>query len=199
MTGLDRLFLLLTGLLSAYQIAIGINNLSTLPIIAYTIGFGVMLLAGLLMIILGFEALNSPIVVIISTVIPLSLSLGLVWELLSAYRTLYLLFTILGFSAVLVTRLLPSKNRLPVMVLTLVHAVAGLVIFLVPLLWAGSGRAAPGFALVGIGGALISTGGVLLAFLKTGRPILSQETMFKILPGLLLLTTAAFVLGFIMN
>ena len=43
MTSLDRILLLLTGLLAAYQVAVGIDGLSTLPIIAYTIAFGVLL------------------------------------------------------------------------------------------------------------------------------------------------------------
>ena len=70
MSVLDRLLLLVTGFLAAWQIAVGIDRLGTLPIVAYTVGFGVLLVAGLLLIILGFDALDSPIVVIISTVIP---------------------------------------------------------------------------------------------------------------------------------
>jgi hypothetical protein len=37
---------------------------------------------------------------------------------------------------------------------------------------------------------------LLLSFLKIGKPILPRETIFRILPGLLLLMTAAFVAGF---
>ena len=51
-------------------------------------------------------------------------------------------------------------------------------------------------ALVGVGGALIGVGGLLLSFLKAGKPILSRETILKILPGLLLLMTICFVAGF---
>ena len=196
MSILDRVLLLITGLLAAWQIAVGIDHLSTLPIIAYTIGFGVLLVAGLLLIILGFDALDSPIVVIVSTVIPLSLSLGLVWEHFPAARILYLVFVLLGFLAVVITRSVPINNRFPVLLLALVHGIAGMTIFLLPIFLAFSGRAAPGFALVGVGGALIGLGGLLLSFLKTGKPIFSRNTILKILPGLLLLTTAAFVVGF---
>jgi hypothetical protein len=196
MSILDRVLLLITGLLAAWQIAVGIDHLSTLPIIAYTIGFGVLLVAGLLLIILGFDALDSPIVVIVSTVIPLSLSLGLVWEHFPAARILYLVFVLLGFLAVVITRSVPINNRFPVLLLALVHGIAGMTIFLLPIFLAFSGRAAPGFALVGLGGALIGLGGLLLSFLKTGKPIFSRNTILKILPGLLLLTTAAFVVGF---
>ena len=89
MTGVDRALLLITGLLAAYQIVVGIDNLSTVPIIAYTIAFGVLLVAALLLIILGFDVLDTPVVVIVSTIIPLALSLGLVWEHLASYRAQY--------------------------------------------------------------------------------------------------------------
>jgi len=195
-TLLDRILILATGLLASWQVAVGNNGLDTLPMIAYTIGFGALLVAGLLLIILGFEALDSLVVVIISTVIPLSLSVGLVWEHLTAFRTLYLIFTILGFLAIIITRSIPLKNILPVIVLAVVHGIARMIIFLLPVLLVFTGRAAPGFALVGVCGALIGLGGVLLSFLKAGRPILSRKTILKILPGLLLIITAAFVLGF---
>jgi hypothetical protein len=196
MTTLDRLLLLATCLLSAWQIAIGIDQFGTLPIIAYTIGFGVLLVAGLLLIILGFEALDSPIVVILSTAIPLSLSLGLAWEYLTGLRTLYLAFAILGFLAIVLTRLIRIKTRLPVFVLTFVHGISGMTIFLLPISLAFGGQVVPMFTLVGVGGALIGVGGLLLSFQKIGRPILPQRTILKILPGLLFLTTLAFVLGF---
>jgi hypothetical protein len=196
MTALDRLLLLITGLLAAYQIVVGINDLSTAPIIAYTIAFGVLLVAGLLLIILGFDALDAPIVVIVSTIIPLTLSLGLVWEHSSAFRVPYLVFVVLGFLAVSITRSTPMQNKLPTVTIALVHGVAGLTIFLLPIVISLQGQANPAFALVGVGGALIGLGGLLLSFLKAGKPILSREAIFKVLPGLLLLMTACFVAGF---
>jgi hypothetical protein len=105
MSVLDRILLLLTGLLAAYQVSIGIDSFATLPVIAYTIAFGVLLVAGLLLIILGFEVLGSPLVVIVSTVIPLTLSLGLVWQYAPFSQMAYLAFSILGFLLVVSTRL----------------------------------------------------------------------------------------------
>lgn len=197
MTIADRIMLLLAGLLAAWQVAIGIDAFDTLPVIAYTLGFGVLLVAGLLLIILGFEVLDSPAVVIVSTLIPLSLALGLAWQYLEAYRTLYLIFTLGGFLAVTLTRLIPAPGKLPVFTLVIVHGIAGLTIFLLPLILTTNGTTRPGFALVGLGGALIGLGGLLLSFLKAGKPILSREIIFKILPGVLLLMTAAFMAGFL--
>ena len=192
----DRILLLLTGFLAAYQIAIGIDHFSKIPIIAYTIGFGILLLAGLLIIILGFEVLDSPIVVIISSAIPLSLSLGLVWEYLFTFRVIYLVFIIFGYLAIMSTRILPMKNSLPLIVLALFHGVAGFIIFVLPEVLVFTGQTGPIFSLVGVGGALIGIGGLLLVLLRSGKSLFSRQTIFRILPILLLLMTASFVLGF---
>jgi len=196
MSVLDRILLFLMVLLAAYQIVVGIDQLASGPIIAYTIAFGVLLVSGLLLIILGFEALETPIVVVVSTVIPLALSLGLVWEHLPAWRTPFLVFAIAGFLAVIASRFLPASRLARTLVLAVVHGIAGLTIFLLPILISLGGQARAPFALVGLGGSLIGLGGLLLSFLRAGRPVLSREMILKLLPGLLLLMTACFVAGF---
>lgn len=196
MSVLDRILLLATGLLAAYQVAVGIDGFSTLPVIAYTIAFGILLLAGLLLIILGFEVLDEPAVAILATLIPLSLATGLVWEYLATYRIEFLVFSCLGFIAVLITRVLPGKGILPTVLLAIVHGVAGLTITVLPAYLVIQGDVESGFVWVGIGGALIGVGGLLLSFLKTGKPLLSKETVLRVLPGLLLLMTICYVIGF---
>jgi len=193
---LDRILLLITGLLAAYQVAVGINGFAALPIIVFTIAFGVILIAGLLLIILGFEVLASPIVVDVSTIMPLSLALGLVWQYLPEYRSAYLIFSLVGLLAVILTRTSHFPDKIPVFVLALVHGVAGVTIFLLPIWLAMQGVTGGLFSLVGVGGGLIGIGGVFLLFLKAGKPILSREKILKIFPGLLLLMTVCFVVGF---
>ena len=111
-----------------------------LPVIAYTISFGILLVAGLLLIILGFEVLEAPAVVIISTLIPLSLATGLVWEYLPSFRAIYLVFALIGLVAIIVTRSFPMPGKLPTIVLALTHGVAGMTIFLLPIIFAISGQ-----------------------------------------------------------
>ena len=196
MSPLDRVLLLLTGLLAAYQISVGIDGFDTLPVIAYTIAFGVLLVAGLLLIILGFEVLDSPVVVIVSTIIPLSLATGLVWQHLASFGISYLVFAIAGFLAITLTRTLPTPGKIPTIVLALVHGIAGMTIFLLPIILSIQGKTQPLFSLVGVGGALIGIGGLALSFLKAGKPILSKELILKILPIILFLMTLCFVIGF---
>ena len=196
LTSSDRILLLFTALLASYQVAVGMDGFSALPIIAYTTGFGVLLIAALLIFILGFDVLDSPIVVIVSTVIPLTLSLGLVWQHFASFRISYLVFAITSFLAVALTRSIQMQNKLPVITIAVTHGIAGMTIFLLPIILSIQGLTKPLFLLVGAGGALIGIGGLLLSFLKTGRPILSRNTIMRLFPSLLLVTTALFVAGF---
>jgi hypothetical protein len=192
---LDRLFLLLTALLAAYQVVRGIEGLDSFTIASYTVAFGVLLLAALLLMVLGLEVLDSPVVVIVSTIIPLSLSLGLISQFASELSAIYLAFTILSFIAVVITRYF-FPGKIAVVVLAIVHGVAGLIIFILPIVLTVQDETPAGFLLVSLGGALIGLGGMLLGFLKTGKPILPRETILRVLPGLLLLMTLSFVVGF---
>ena len=192
----DRTLLLLTTLLASYQVSAGIDGFTALPITAYTIAFGVILVAALLIFILGMEVLDMPIVVIVSTIIPLSLSVGLVWQHLASWRTSYLFFALIGFLAVTLTRSIQMQNKLPVVILAITHGVAGLTIFFLPIILAIQTQVPPLFALVGLGGGLIGIVGLLLSFQKTGLQIVSKENLMKFFPTFLLLTTALFVAGF---
>jgi hypothetical protein len=193
---LARLLLLVTCLLAAYQVVVGINGLENVPTIAYTIAFGVLLVACLLIIILGFEVLDSRIVVMFSTIIPLSLSLGLIWEHIPSLRLTYLIFAMIGYLAIIITRVIQFSAQISSLILAIVHGIAGLVVFLLPSILSAQGTTRPGFAFVGLGGALIGLAGLLLYFLKTGRPIVSRQVILRILPAIFLLMTVSFVVGF---
>lgn len=192
---LDRILLLITVLLAGYQISLGLDGLSPTATWSYTTGFGTLLVAGLLLIILGFEGLESQVVVIISTLIPLSLSLGLIAEHFPANTVPYLVFVILGFAAVAVTRY-TAEAKTATIILAVTHGIAGVLITFLPVVLSIQGSVSPEYLLVGVGGALIGLGGLLLAFLKTGKPILSRERILSFLPVLLVLMTAAYLAGF---
>jgi hypothetical protein len=146
------------------------------------------------LIILGFEALESPLVVIIGALIPLSLSLGLISQYLPTYQVGYIAFAVLGFLAIIVTRYFTS-NRTATIALALVHGTAGLLIFILPFVLSLQDETRPGFILVGVGGGLIGIGGILLTFLRAGQPLLSEKTIFTVLPALLLIMTSSFIAG----
>lgn len=195
LTARDRILLLLTGLLAAYQIMFGISGLKPIPMIAYTTGFGILLIAGLLVTIMGFEILDAPGVVVTASVIPLAFSTGLVAEQLPRLTGWYTLFTGIGLTAILLTRL-TKAGHIGVYVLGLVHGISGMIIFILPIYLSLTGLAPARFLFVGIGGAWIGMGGIFLTFLKIGKPLLDQQTILTLFPGILLMMTACFVFGF---
>ena len=192
---LDRILILLAVLLASYQVVVGIDGLDSFAIISYTIGFGILLVAGLLIIILGFEVLDSPHVAVISTLIPLSLSVGLVDMFFPAYRLGYLVFVLAAFMLVVITRYaFPGGIALGALILA--HGTAGLLIFSLPFIFSFQGITPPVFMLVGFGGGLIGIFGVFLSFLKADKPFIAQNRLLAVFPALLLLVALLFTVGF---
>jgi hypothetical protein len=191
---LDRILLLGTALLAGYQIAFGIEGLDAAVVFFYTIGYGVLLVASILLIILGFEALESPLVIAIAAFIPLCISLGLVWQFFPDYKIGYSVIALLGFIAIFITRY-RFPGRPATIAVTLTHGLAGSLIFVLPIILSMQRKTAYGFMLVGLGGALFGIGGLSFAFLRSGKMILPSTRIFKLLPGLLLLMTLSFVIG----
>lgn len=199
MTVFDRVVLLATGLVAIYmlwRLLTRYRQAKQMHDVYYMISFGVLLVAGLLLIAFGYEALASPVVVIVAVLIPAGLSLGLVAELSPKYEKAYLPFALLGIIAIAITRF-TGPAGLATTVLIIVHSVAGLLIFLIPILAVKQGKAPGGFIAVTVGGVLIGAGGMALAFLKTGRQLLffSEALVFTILAPLLLLMALAFTWG----
>ncbi|HAG15402.1 MAG TPA: hypothetical protein DCG69_02615 [Bacteroidales bacterium] len=79
------------------------------------------------------------------------------------------------------------------------HSIAGLTIFFIPILLVSKKLVNSGFIWVTVGGTLIGIGGIALAFLGAGKPLLgifTAELVFTILTPILFLMTLAFTYGF---
>jgi len=190
----NRLILLITGHLAGYEVVKGIEGYDIWVTVYFTISFGVLILACLLLILFGFELLDNDSVAVISTLIPLGISLGIIKEYYPELHITYVIFAIAGFILIIITRIF-KKGKLDTIVLSVVHGIAGLIVFIIPIVLSITGTTKSLFSLVGVGGALIGIGGMLLAFLRTGKPILSKETIYNLFPLLLLVMTALFVSG----
>ncbi len=199
----DRVTLLATGLVAIYLLFRFYEDYrrsagKATQNIYHMVAFAVLLVAGLLLIAFGYDALESPLVVVVAALIPLGISVGLVAEFVPRFEKHYLAFALVGVVAIAVTRLGGSPAGLATGVLVVFHSLAGLVILGVPLLVSSQGKAPGAFAWVSVGGLLIDAGGVALAFLKAGRQFLffSADVVFAILAPLLLLMSLAFAWGF---
>jgi len=149
-----------------------------------------------LLIVLDYGVLASPYVLTIASLIPLGISLGVVNQYFPAWKKAFAWFALIGFLSIAITSI-AALATLKKIAVPLFHGVAGLVIFLGPFL---AKKAPKGFWWVGVGGALIGIGGIALAFLSVGKPLLgvfTAELVFTILSPLLLLMTLAFAWGFV--
>ena len=201
MTIFDRIVLLLTGLTAIYILYYFFKRYQkekALYDVYYMLGFGVLLVSGLLLIFFGWGILDSPYVLTVATLIPLGISLGLMNQFRPKYKKIYSWFALVGFLAIAVTSI--GGMSLKSIAVPVFHGVAGLIIFGLPIYKCVVEKNAPkGFGMVGIGGALIGIGGMSLAFMIAGKPlfgIFTQDFILMILAPLLFLMTLAFTFGF---
>ena len=170
MTITDRIILLFTGLTAIYMLwhfYARYRKEKALHDIYYLLGFGVLLVSGLLLIFLGWDILSSPYVLTVATLIPLGISMGLMNQFRPKYKKVYSWFALVGLLAIALTSI--TGMDLKKLAVPIFHGVAGLIIFLLPFFVKD---AKPGFWLVGVGGALIGLGGIALAFLVSGSQLL---------------------------
>jgi len=201
----DLVTLLLTGLVAAYLVFRLYNNYKlnkpkTRPNIPYMVSFIVLLVSGLLLIFFGWEILPRPEIIVVTTLIPLGLAVGLICEFhKEKLGKSYKLFAVVGLIAIILTRFIPEVPRgLQIVAIASVHTVFGLTVFLVPIFAIKAGKAPKGFIFVTIGEVLIGLGGIALTFLKSDKQLLffSPEFVMMILAPLLLLMALAFTYGF---
>lgn len=201
MTIFDRLILLLAGLIAIYLIVHFYRSFYQSDGKArfnlyYLAAFAVLLAAGLLLIALGYGILANPLVVIVSTLLPALLATGLVAQIYPRSESGYLIFAAIGFLSIAITQF-TGPFGLATAILATVHSVFGLTIFFLPIVASFQHKTNGSFIWVTVGGTLIGVGGIALAFLKAGKPILSQQVILTILAPLLLLMMASYAWGFV--
>jgi hypothetical protein len=190
---LGRIIYLLTGILASYEIINGMDNYSNLITTLYTISFGLLLLASLLLLVMGFEIMENDYIAVVASLIPIALSLGLVIHKLEHF-TIYAI--LIGISLIIAVALrFFSSGKTASLSLGVIHFLSGSVIFFLPIILFFLGNSGIQILMISLGGLLIGSGGILLGFLKAGKQILSKEKIEILFPIILFLTTIAFIIG----
>jgi hypothetical protein len=191
---INKILLMIMVLLSSYQVVIGGHGVKQITIWAYTIGFGILVISGLLMIILGYEILDNPLVVFFSSIIPLSIATGLVSQVSDTFSLVYLIIAIIGLVLILISRSV-QNSFFGLITLVIVHGVSGLSILLIPIYLVIIGGAQPLFVMISVGGALMGLGGILILLNETKKISIPAQSKAFLLPGILLLTTIFLSVG----
>ena len=205
----DRGVLLATGLVAIYMIwhLLGKQKNSTTAHVSnyyYMVSFTVLLVSGLLLIAFGWNILGllgggsaaSKLVSIVATLIPFSLAAGLVARFYPEKATPYLAVLAVGLLLIGGSKFL-AMPTLAKIVYPVFHSIAGLTIFIIPILAVKQGKMKTSFYGVTVGGTLIGLGGIALGFLTAGKQLLffSGEFVLMILAPLLFLTAFGYMWG----
>ncbi len=190
---LGRIIYLLTGHVAGYQIIKGMENYSNLTTTLYTISFGLLLLACLLLLLMGFEIMENNYIAVIASLIPITLSLGLVTDKLEN-STIYSVIISVSFLIAVALRLF-SSGKIQSLSIGAIHFLSGSVIFFLPIILFYTSVAEIQIMMISLGGVIIGSGGMLLGLLKAGKSILEKEKVVNLFPLILFLTTTAFVIG----
>ena len=203
-TLLDQLILLLTGLTAVYLIyrflqAIKGTTEKAKYYYHYIVSFAVLFVSGVLIILFDFAVLARPEIKIVATLIPFALATGLMCQFYQKYAKFYVMFLMLGFILIILLSygIIDTKLVYPIF-----HSVAGLTIFFLPIIVIRNKEAKKGFIWVTVGVTFIGIGGIALASLGAGTPLLgifTAEVVFAILTPILLLMTLAYTWGFMKN
>ncbi len=140
---LDRIILLLTGLIAIVAIGMLVKKLKdkesdNTGVMCFTLSFTVFLVAGLLLIIFGWGALSNNFVAVVAGLIPFSLAVGLVKKFHPKAATGYLTLLVIGLILITITRY--GDMAAAGVVYPVFHAIAGITIVAVPLLALKAGK-----------------------------------------------------------
>ncbi len=191
---LDRLFLIATIFLASYEIVKGIENYPKESIVALTIGFGVLVIASILIFIFGIQILENNYIPVVSSIIPFSFAYTLFNVYMDKYSKYFLAFLVIGFFIVAISRF--SKGKIiKTLTLSFFHAISGILIVFIPILLFLGGKAEGKIVFISIGGTIIGVGGILLSFIRAGKPIIPEKLVYKVLTPLLFFVVLFLVLG----
>jgi hypothetical protein len=151
-----------------------------------SIGFiALLVLVGALLSI-GVDALGLSITPVLGALLPLFISLAVFYLIFPRMWLYYFVFVILGIILIGVTKIfIPA-----------IHSIAGLVIVAFPIYGLIKKLYSWKIIFITLGGILIGVGGLALASLSMGKPILPLELVLTLLPSILFLMSIFFFLGF---
>jgi len=199
----DSIVLLLTGLVAIYMISFFLKRQKNEKTAGrhnfhYIISFLVLLIAGLLLIVFGWDALGNNFVAVVAGLIPFTLATGLVCEYYKEKAKGFVILMLIGLVLIAITRYASGMDTLAKIVYPVFHAIAGLTIFFLPIFLVKADRVKSQFIWVTAGGTLIGLGGIALGFLSAGRQLLffSPEFVLMILAPLLFVMTLCYMYGF---
>jgi len=206
MNTIDRLFLLFTALTAFYTIfRLTRTTEKTKKSLFHLIALLVLSVSALLLMIFGWEILglmgdgiSNKIIAVVASLIPFAWAIGVTGDINLKLVRYYLPLMVTGLVLITISRFTDLANFARI-IYPIFHGFAGLSIIALPPLMIKKTDLNRSYLLVSLGGLLISTGGMALAFLTSARQLLffSADVVLMILAPLLFLTTLFYGTGIV--
>lgn len=191
---INRILLLLVAIIAGTQIVAGIESYKSLSIVYFTLSFGVFVIAAVLMLVSDVRIIENNYAALAAATLPLGFSLGLVAEFDGDFHLPYLFLLLTLFIGLVYARIKARRNIAIVIQIGL-HGLSGLVLFIYPVFLMWQGTVQFNYLWISLGTGLVALGGMSLALLKSGHPIIQKQTIYKIFPAIFLLTAIAYSVG----
>ena len=177
---INKALLFITAVISGYQVVTGGHGIYQITIWSYTI--------------VGYGTFDKPLVIILSSLIPLSISNGLISQTSTTMTNWYLAFSISGFVIIIITRFINNK-KLANFALALIHAISGLTILVLPIYLVLAQSFPKNLVFFSVGGLIMGIGGIVIFWSQKEENIANGNRKYHYLPFLLLLSTILFSVG----
>jgi len=202
------MFLVCTSFVSAialWHLANRDNNVDKRPPSEYYDGLALAVLgiAALLLTFMGWgilgimgEGTGNKLVAIVASLIPFSWATGLISKFYPKHEKVFLGIMILGLIMITASRFMDAP-LIARIVYPVFHTTAATVVIATPIVVVKKGLMNYHFLSVSLGGALISTGGISMAFLSANKQLLffSQDFVLMIFAPLLFFTGLLYYWG----
>ena len=148
--------------------------------------------------ILGFmgDGTENKMVAVVASAIPFAWATGVVKQFHPKFEKPYVVLMIIGFLLITLTRFAELKTMGRI-IYPVFHSTAGLTVIVLPILAIIKGQVPLSFIMVSLGGFMISSGGISMAFIIAGRQLLfvSADVLFMILAPVLFFTVLLYEMG----
>ncbi len=186
--------MLLVAIIAGVQIVSGIEGLGTIPIAYYTVSYGIFLISAILMILMGVDIIEHTPAALAASMLPLGFSMGLVGEFLLEYHLIFSTLVSILYGGLLIQKF-RHYDKSSLIFQILLHGFSGLVLFIMPIVLLVQRKVEANFLGISVGTGLVAIGGMALAFLKSGKPLLTKDQIYSIFPIVLLMSVIAYSVG----
>lgn len=174
----------------------GYYNKRSLEYISWLISSIAFFVLSLALVVIGLKALELPYTVYLGSIYPSFLALGLLIHGKSKWRY-YLYFIIIMFLLIVIGQV--TMRALKIVSQVTLHSVSGLIIVFLPLIYFVLKKWPVKYLLFSLGGITIGIGGLALASISAGAPILPPELVVALLHPLLFTSVILISIGILIT